>query len=226
MDFRTFVRHHRSYVTAFAIIIVVLLAIDGWLVYKRVRYTDEISRLRAGMTDFERRRTDALLADEDRRLQMMIELIRRQARWDKEIHLSVSVDSARMFLEREGALLREFAVDVGPERRVGAPPDTVHLVAPIGTRSVERVLQGDYDWEVPKWVYLDRALPVPEERTVGRALGPIAILLEGGTVIYSPPTAGPLEDSSYVLPGAIRASEEDLRAVVPNLRRGTSVYFF
>jgi hypothetical protein len=226
MDFRTFVRHHRSFVIAFAIIIAALLAIDGWLLYKRERYTEEIARLRAGMTDFERRRTDALLADEDRRLQRMIHLIRRQARWDKQIHLSVSVDSAKMYLEREGALLRDFHVDIGPERRVGAAPDTVHLAAPIGTRSVDRVLEGDYDWEVPKWVYHDRSLPVPDNRTVRRALGPVAILLEGGTVIYSPPRSGPLSDSTYVLPGAVRAPEDDLRAVVPNLRRGTSVYFF
>jgi hypothetical protein len=100
------------------------------------------------------------------------------------------------------------------------------MVAPIGTRSVERVLEGEYEWEVPKWVYHDRSLPVPDGRTVRRALGPLAILLEGGTVIYSPPSSGPLSDSTYVLPGAVRASEEDLRAVVPNLRRGTSVYFF
>jgi hypothetical protein len=58
------------------------------------------------------------------------------------------------------------------------------------------------------------------------ALGPVAIVLEGGTVIYSMPTAGPLNDSAYVMPGAVRAKAEDLRAVVPNLARGTKVYFF
>ncbi|MGH7717936.1 MAG: hypothetical protein ACREON_03710 [Gemmatimonadaceae bacterium] len=226
MDFRTFVRHHRSFVTAFAIIVVALVAIDGWLVYKWVRYRDEISRLRAGMTDFERKRTDALLASQEHRLDMMLALIRRQARWDKEIHLSVSVDSGEMYLEREGALLREFPVDVGPERRVGEPPDTLHIAPPLGTRSVERVLQGSYEWEVPRWVYLDRGLPVPDDRKVRGALGDVAILLEGGTVVYSLPEKGPLSDSSFVLPGAVRASAEDLRAVVPNLRSGTSVYFF
>jgi hypothetical protein len=58
------------------------------------------------------------------------------------------------------------------------------------------------------------------------ALGPVAIVLEGGTVIYSMPTTGPLNDSTYVMPGAVRAKAEDLRAVIPNLARGTKVYFF
>jgi hypothetical protein len=54
----------------------------------------------------------------------------------------------------------------------------------------------------------------------------VAILLEGGTVIYSLPEKGPLADPAYVLPGAIRARAEDLQAVVPNVTRGTAVYFY
>ena len=55
---------------------------------------------------------------------------------------------------------------------------------------------------------------------------PAAIVLEGGTVIYSMPIAGPLNDSSYVMPGAVRAKAEDLQAITPNLARGTKAYFF
>jgi hypothetical protein len=54
----------------------------------------------------------------------------------------------------------------------------------------------------------------------------VAIVLNGGSVIYSLPTVGPLNDSAYVLPGSIRVSAEDLRAVTPNLQRGTVVYFY
>ena len=39
----------------------------------------------------------------------------------------------------------------------------------------------------PKWVYTDRDLPVESSRTIKGALGPIAILLSGGTVIYAIP---------------------------------------
>ena len=61
---------------------------------------------------------------------------------------------------------------------------------------------------------------------VAGALGPGAILLSGGAVIYAHPTGGPLSDSSYVLPGAIRARVQDLRAIAPNLTPGMSVYLY
>lgn len=226
MSFRQFRREHPSFLAVFSIIIVALAALDGWILYKRSRYTAEAERLRAGMSDVERRRSDAILAHDERRLQMMMELIRRQARGAKDIHLAVSIDSGTMYLEREGATLRAVPVAVGPERRVGAPPDTVHMAVPRGTRTIQRILSGTDGWEVPRWVYMDRGIPVPEDRTVAGALGAVAILLDGGTVIYSLPSAGPLSDSSYVLPGGIRASVADLRAVVPNLKRGTNVYFY
>jgi hypothetical protein len=122
MSFRTFRRRHPGFIAAAAIIVAGLLVLDAWLVYKGERYARESQRLRSGMTEFERRRSDALLASEERRMRVMLELIRRQAKIDPDIHLAVSVDSARMFLEREGALLRESDVEIGPEKRVGAPP--------------------------------------------------------------------------------------------------------
>jgi hypothetical protein len=226
MSFRTFRRRHPGFIAAAAIIVAGLLVLDAWLVYKGERYARESQRLRSGMTEFERRRSDALLASEERRMRVMLELIRRQAKIDPDIHLAVSVDSARMFLEREGALLRESDVEIGPEKRVGAPPDTVHMAIPRGARSVARVLGPNDTWEVPTWVYLDRGLTPPADRTVKGALGPVAIVLEGGTVIYSMPSAGPLNDSSYVLPGGVRTRAEDLRAIRPNVQPGTNVYFY
>jgi hypothetical protein len=226
MRFRDFVRRHPVFVAAVMITIVALLTLDGWLVYKRLNYEREIARLRAGMTDFERKRTDTILGSEQRRLQMMMQLIRHQARWDREIHLAVSVDSSKMYLERDGAVLREVPVEIGPEKRVGTPPDTVHLAAPRGTRSVQRIASDSDSWNVPEWVYADRGIPVPPSRTVVGALGPVAIILDGGTVIYSTPKVGPLNDSMYVLPGSIRVRAEDLRAVIPSLAPGTSVYFY
>jgi hypothetical protein len=205
---------------------VALLALDGWLIYRRRGYEREISRLRGGMTEFERRRTDTILSSERRRLELMMQLIRQQAKWDREIHLAVSVDSAKMYLERDGVVLREIAVEIGPGRRVGTPPDTVYLATPRGTRSVQRIVSDSDSWNVPRWVYEDRAIRVPASRGITGALGPVAIILDGGAVIYSKPDVGPLDDSLYVLPGSIRARAEDLRAVVPSLGPGTSVYFY
>ena len=226
MNVREFWQRHPRFVAAFAIIIAGVLVLDGWLLYKRERYEREIARLRTGMSEVERLRTDAILASEERRLAMMVELVRRQAKWDKSIHLAVAVDSGKMYLEREGVTLREADVEMGPERRIGLPPDTVRMAVPRGARSVVKVLGESDPWEVPRWVYADRGLPVPRERAVTGALGPVAILLDGGTVIYSFPSTGPLNDSAYVLPGAVRARAEDLRAVAPNLTPGSSVYFF
>ena len=58
------------------------------------------------------------------------------------------------------------------------------------------------------------------------ALGPVALLLAGGAVIYSDPAAGPLQDPGYVLPGSVRARSEDLQAIAESLQPGVSVYFY
>lgn len=206
--------------------LLLMLAVSGWLVYKRITYQREIDRLRSGMTDAERRKTDMLLSSTKNRFQVMVELIRRQALGDKELHLAVTVDSGIMRLQREGALLRDMTISVGPEKVVGTPPDTVHMAIPRGTRTVEKIIDANDGWEVPRWVYEERGLAVPDDRTVKGALGPIAVLLNGGTVLYAMPSAGPLNDSSYVLPGSVRLRAEDLRAIRKNLEVGMRVYFY
>ena len=226
MPFFDFRRQHPAFAAALPVIIVGLLAVDAWVLYKRVAYQHEIARLRTGMSEFERRRSDAVTNTNEKRLAMMMELLRRQAKIDKEIHLAVAVDSSKMYLERDGALLREMGVEVALGKRLGSGKDTLHMAAPRGTRTVERILGPTDAWEVPAWVYSDRGVPQPSSQPLVGALGPVAIVLNGGTVIYSLPSVGPLNDSSYVLPGSIRVSAEDLRAVTPDLQRGTVVYFY
>jgi hypothetical protein len=201
------------------------LAADAWLVMRYRRYRRETAELRASMTGVERKRTDELLAQDENRLKVMVGLFKRQANLDQTLHLSVSLDSAVMYLERDGALLREMPITVGPEKRVGTPPDTVHVAAPRGKRTVERVLGETDSWTIPGWVFTDRGL-ASNETTLTGALGPAAIVLDGGTVIYSLPSVGPLNDSTYVLPGAVRVRAADLRAIAPNLHPGVAVYFY
>jgi hypothetical protein len=221
-----FRRSYPGILATMAVALATMLILDGWLMYKRVRYEREVERLRGGMTAFERQKADMILAADEHRLSVMLELIRRQSLGDKRLHLGVAVDSGRMFLERDGARLREMPVQVGPEKTVGVAPDTVRMVRPRGTRTVERVLTADDSWEVPAWVYTDRGLAVPAERGVKGALGPAAVLLSGGAVLYAPPSAGPLNDPAYVLPGSVRAREADLRAILPNVQPGMTVYFY
>lgn len=208
-----------------ALVLALLLAANLFVARERRAYAAEIARLRSSMTAIERQRADAVVASETHTMRLALELLRRQARLDADLHLSVSVDSARMYLEREGALLRDMPVQVGAERQVGTPPDTVHLAVPRGVRTIVRVLGAGDAWEVPAWVRVDRGSATDSGAVVG-ALGPVALLLEGGAIIYTLPTAGPLSDSTYVLPGAIRARVEDLRAVLPNLTPGMRVFFY
>ena len=225
IGWREFRRSYPGLITTMTIAVIVFLAVDGLLISRYLRYQRETRDLRAAMSDVERKRTDEILAQNENRLKVMVELFKRQAKVDPTLHLSVSLDSGVMYLQREGALLREMPITVGPERRVGTVPDTVHIAAPRGKRTVEAVL-GEHDtWDVPAWVYADRGIPAGETRLPG-ALGPAAIRLDGGTVIYSLPSVGPLNDSSYILPGAIRVRANDLRAIVPNLRPGVAVYFY
>ena len=221
-----FRRSYPGIVATMAFALAAMLALDGWIVYKRVRYGREVERLRAGMSGAERKKADLLLASDENKFRVMVALIRRQAQVDKEIHLSVSVGSGMMYLEREGALLREMRTEVGPEKLVGTSPDTVRMAIPRGARTVERVLGAKDPWEVPKWVYTDRGLAMPADRSVKGALGPVAILLNGGTVIYAMPAAGPLADPNYILPGSIRARSADIRAIAPNLKPGRTVYLY
>jgi hypothetical protein len=208
-----------------AIAILVLVVADVLLVQRGRRYHGEIARLRSGMSDVERARADEILAQDENRLKVMVELIRRQARLDRGLHLTVSVDSQVMYLEQDGALLREIPIEVGAERTIGIPPDTVRMAAPRGTRTIERLIDGG-GWEIPPWVWADRGLEQPQDRTVRGGLGPAAIVLSGGTLIYSMPSAGPLSDSTYVLPGSIRARAPDLKAILPNLKPGITVYLY
>ena len=224
-SWREFRQSYPGIIATATIAVLIFLAADAWLITRYVRYRNETADLRASMSDVERKRTDELLAQNENRLKVMVELFKRQANLDQTLHLSVSLDSGVMYLERDGALLREMPITVGPEKRVGVSPDTVHVAAPRGKRTVERIL-GDSDaWAIPRWVYTDRGVASGDSVLAG-ALGPSAIMLDGGTVIYSLPSVGPLNDSTYVLPGAIRARASDLRAIAPNLHPGVAVYLY
>lgn len=209
------------------IVIGVLMLIAVGLIYKWIQYNRELTRLRAAMTEVERSRVDAIMASEENRLALSFELARREALGDIELHLNIDTRNGFMYLEREGARLREMPVRLGPEATVGTSPDSVRLAAPLGKRLVALVVDGSYRWAVPKWVYIQRGLrPPPIKRSLPGALGPIAIFLDSGTIIYSRPKIGPLNDAGYILPGSVRAEKSDLEAILEDLKPGMAVYFY
>jgi hypothetical protein len=203
----------------------VLLAVDGWLLYKRWSYSRQIAKLRGSLSDVERERADAIIAANAGRTQLQIALVRRDAQLEDDLNLAVSLEKSRLYLQREGAQLREIPVRLGPEKSIGGGPGDVKLTPPRGRFTVAKVLDGSYRWRAPEWLMADRGQPAAAREFVG-GLGPIAILLNGGTVIYSDPAAGPLQDPAYVMPGAVRASTADLEAISEVLDVGMPVYFY
>jgi hypothetical protein len=135
-SWRDFRRAYPGFVFVLGMGLAAMVAVDAWLLFKRVSYRHEVAQLRAHMTDAERERTDAIVQAEQNKLRIAIELARRQAKFDKRLHLNVSIDSSRMYLTREGALLREMPVQFGPERGAldtsAAPPAAV----PRGERTI------------------------------------------------------------------------------------------
>ena len=211
-----------------AVFLIILLgAVANTILAARFfQYREETNRLRAGMTKAQRERADAVVTAERHRLRVEWELIRRQARGDKQLHLSINVDSSRMILERDGIVLREMHVRLGPERFRGATGDTSISVQSLGQRTVQRILREGDSWEVPRTVFSERGIAVPDNRRVKGALGANAIVLTEGTVVYAVPESGPLADSSYVLPGSVLVDPADLKALSASIRPGMSVYFY
>ncbi len=225
IKFRDFRQQYPGFLPGVLLILAVLVAIDLLLLERQRNYEQEIAALRSNMTESQRQRGDALADAHGAQEKVKLELVRREAKFGKVLHLSLDVDSAQLSLMQDGAVLRRFAVRLGVSRSVERG-DTSTKSVPRGAFVVQRVLGPADMWAAPKWVYTDRRLTAPADSMVAGALGPVAILLEGGAVIYSQPSVGPLKDSAYVLPGAARANADDLRAVAPNLTPGTPVYVY
>lgn len=136
---RDFRRAYPGFVFTLLVGLVTMMAIDGFLILKSRSYEAEVARLRANMTDQEKNRTDAIVAAEQNKMRIALQLARRQAKLEKTLHLSVAVDSGKIYLEREGAVLREMAAAFGPEAMVGNGADSIPVVVPRGERSVAKV---------------------------------------------------------------------------------------
>jgi hypothetical protein len=208
-------------VAGMAVFLGLLVLADVVLAYKGLAYARETRRLRAAMSRLERERADTLVAAGEKQVALLIEVARLQASGEPALNLAVSLEDGRMYLQREGARLREMPVKVGPDTRTA----DVVVAAPRGKRAVVRVVEGDDSYELPAWAWSARNLPVPPSRAVKGGLGPVALVLSGGTVIYSLPAPPPLDAADYVLPGSVRAEAADLQAIRENLRPGMPVYF-
>jgi hypothetical protein len=133
---RDFRRAYPGFVFVLGLGLVAMIAVDAWLVAKRVKYDQDVKQLREHMTQAERERSDVIVQSEQNKLRIAIELAKRQALFSKKLHLNVSIDSSRMYLTREGALLREMPVQFGPERSPSESSDAPPAAIPRGERTV------------------------------------------------------------------------------------------
>jgi hypothetical protein len=190
---RDFRRAYPGFVFVLGLGLGLMVAVDAWLVYKRVDYNEEVRSLRSRMTEAERQRTDLIVQTEENKLRMAIELAKRQARFDKRLHLNVSIDSARMYLTREGALLREMPVQFGPERPVSPTSDEPPVAIPRGERTVADlsadriVLDGGAQIIVAKTAALESdstAIPPGSLRIASEDMKAIMPNLKAGMKVY------------------------------------------
>jgi len=133
---RDFRRAYPGFVFVLGLALFAMIAVDGWLLAKRVKYNQDVKSLRDHMSQAERERSDAIVQSEQNKLRIAIELAKRQAKFDKKLHLNVSIDSSRMYLTREGAVLREMPVQFGPERTPSESSDSLPAAIPRGERTV------------------------------------------------------------------------------------------
>lgn len=190
--------------------VVAAVRLYGWRV--------QLANLRAEMSSAERSRTDLALESAANRARVHAEVVRRQSRQDRDLHLTVQRDSSRLLLERDGVVLRAMPATLG---------DSAATLA-TGAQTVERVVGAADSFTVPQRVFTDRGMPVPplEQRRIKAALGRHAFILSGGMVIYATPSRGPLSDSTYVLPGAMLLRSDDLNAIAASVLPGTTVYIY
>ncbi len=184
-----------TFLKIISVVFLLLLAGDMWLFYRRYAYSVETASLRARMTDAERKKSDFAVESEHDKVQLAIELAKRQAHFDPRLHLSIAVDSGVMYLERDGALLRVMRVALSPAKVPGfkaAQGDTTVATLPRGQRTIQQVVDG--------------ASP--------------ALVLNGDARIY----AG--ADTDAVTAGNVRVNPADLKAILPNVSAGMTVYFY
>jgi hypothetical protein len=136
---RDFRLAYPGFVFTLIVALLLILTLDAFLVYKRRAYTAEVVRLRGAMTDAERAKTDAIVQAEQDKARIALELAKRQAKMEKTLHLAVALDSGRIYLEREGAVLREMAALFGPETGITPGSDSVPVVIPRGQQILARL---------------------------------------------------------------------------------------
>jgi hypothetical protein len=198
--------------------------------YRVPKYRAETAALNAQLTEAQKATRDSLLANQERRTQLAVAVLRRDMRIrsleNSQRHLVIVLEDSALELRQGRATLRRARLEVGPDSTVRAPDGrTWRLVRPLGERVIQEK-QRSPTVTMPEWVYVSRGEPVPpeDERRVDGGLGTYVLRLNDGTEIYTRPARGPFEEG--VKPGAFLASGSDIAAIFDAVGEDTPVYIF
>jgi hypothetical protein len=223
-------REHPVFFWGTLVLAGLLLAGAAAVAYRVPKYRAETEAFNAQLTEAQKATRDSLLANQERRTRLAVDMLRRDMRIrsleNSRRHLAIMLEDSALELRQGRATLRRVKLEVGPDSIVRAPDGrTWRLVSPLGERKVvER--QRSPTYEIPEWVYVGRGEEVPPEsqRRVSGGLGAYVIRLNDGTEIYSKPSRGPLADA--VKPGAFMARAADLAAIFDAIGEDTPVYIY
>jgi len=136
--FRDFREQYPGFLPGVLLILGILFAIDLLLYDRQENYLAEINALRANMTQEQQQRGDAMSVSRQEQRKLMLQLVRRQAQFGNALHLSVDLDSSKIALVQEGAVLRTLPVELGAARTLSKSDSASGVMR--GADSVVRVL--------------------------------------------------------------------------------------
>lgn len=193
-------------------------------------YQQAATRLDQNMTEQEKQTRDGILNSTVKRSELALALLQRELRMrelqQQGLHIAIDTEDSLLFLRHDNATLRRVPVRLGPDSTVTAKDgETWRMVRALGERHVEGK-QKDGVFDTPEWIYAARGEPVPsqEERAVAGGLGKYTLLLDDGTAIYTPPSAGPFTGS--VKPAAFLVAEADMEPIFEAVTKDTPVFIY
>lgn len=225
-----FIRQHPVFFWGMLVLIVLFVSAAGVVASRVPRYNAEAKQIAARMTAEQRETRDALLENRERRTQLAVAVLQRDLRvrslQTNQRHLAIILKDSVLELRQGRATLRRAKLEMGRDSIIHAPDGrTWRFVQSVGERHVTR-MERNPTVVIPDWFYVSRGQTVPSEsaRRVAGGMGAYVITLDDGTVIYSHPQAGPLQEG--VVPAGFVANAGDLGAIFDAVEDETPVYIF
>ena len=176
-------------------LIFLFIIIDIILFVICIFYKLEVIQLQKTMTKAEQKRLEAISLTQTNQLALSMEMTRRMSEGDKDFNLSIDTQKKLMTLSREGAVLREIAIEIGASAYVGSAPNRVKISLPLGKRTISNI-------------------------------NDTIILLDSGSIIYTDSNSTTKDLKAEILPGNIKITSTDMRAILKSINPGTAVYFY